>query len=75
MCGKCDVVMGKAGCCSIALGAISTLLAVVSRLSAFAPMRLGPRSFAAGAALLFLLAIAIHTCQHSCANAGETPSE
>ena len=44
--------MAKAGCVSTMLGVVSMLLAVITRLAHWAPMQLGPRSFAAGAALL-----------------------
>ena len=58
--------MAKAGCVSTMLGVVSMLLAVITRLAHWAPMQLGPRSFAAGAALLLLLSIALHTCQSVC---------
>jgi hypothetical protein len=58
--------MGKMGCVSTMLGFVSTLLAVITKLSHWAPMMLGPRSFAAGAALMLLLSIALHTCQSVC---------
>ena len=66
MCGKCEVFMAKLGCGSIAAGLILIILAAVSRLAHLAILGLGPRSFAAGAALLLLLSIAIHTCQSTC---------
>ena len=58
--------MAKVGCISTLLGIGSMLLAVVTRLTHWAPLHLGPRSFAAGAALLLLLSIALHTCQSVC---------
>lgn len=66
MCGKCPVTMARIGCASMALGVGSMLMAVVCRLSHWEPMMLGPRSFAAGSALLLLLSIAAHTCQSVC---------
>jgi hypothetical protein len=35
-------------------------------LTGFAPMNVGPRSFAAGAALMFLWSIATHLCKSVC---------
>jgi uncharacterized membrane protein required for colicin V production len=62
--------MTQVGCVSTLLGIVSmilagilVLLAVITRLTHWAPMHLGPRSFAAGAALLLLFSIALHTCQ------------
>lgn len=66
MCGKCEVFLAKIGCGSIVLGFISMLLAVITKLMRWAPMHVGPRSFAAGAALLLLFAIATHSCQSVC---------
>ena len=65
--------MAKAGCVSTLLGLVSMLLALITKLTYWSPMNLGPRSFAAGAALLLLLSIALHTCQSVCCS--ETPSK
>ena len=65
MCGTCEQKMGKAG---MALGGLSTLLALVCRVAHVAPMEIGARSFAAGAVLMFLMAIAANTT-----HAHETP--
>lgn len=62
MCGKCEPMMAKAGCGSVALGGILLLLGVVAKLTPMAPMGMGPRSFAIGSALFLLLSIAIHSC-------------
>lgn len=58
MCGSCEPKMGKAG---MGLGVLFMVLAAVSRLAHFYPASLGPRSFAAAAALMFLMAIAANT--------------
>ena len=55
-------MMGKVAHLSLCAGKLLVLLAAVSRLGHWSPMGLGPRSFAAGAALLLLLSIAIHVC-------------
>jgi hypothetical protein len=65
--------MAKIGCVSTLAGMVSTLLAIITRLTHWDPMQLGPRDFAAGAALLFLLSIAVHTCQSVCCS--EAPSK
>jgi|GEM_PF-5394139 len=65
--------MAKIGCVSTLLGIVSMLLAVVTRLTHWAPWHLGPRSFAAGAALLLLLSIALHTCQSVCGCEAPSP--
>ena len=65
--------MAKVGCVSTLLGIVSMLLAVITKLTTWAPMHLGPRSFAAGTALLLLLSIALHTCQSVCCS--EVPSK
>lgn len=66
MCGHCGTIKGKVACASGALGVLSMLLAVVSRLWHFSPMGLGPRSFAVGSALLLLMSINMHSCRCSC---------
>jgi hypothetical protein len=53
-------------CAATWLGVVSMLVAIVTKLTRWAPMHLGPRDFAAGAALLLLLSIALHTCQGVC---------
>lgn len=53
-------------CGSGMLGTLSMVLAIITRLTSFAPMGLGPRSFAAGAALLYLMSIAVHLCKMVC---------
>ncbi len=58
MCGKCESKLAKA---SIGLGVVCLLLAVITRLGHFAVANLGSWSFAFGAGLLFLLAIAFNT--------------
>jgi len=58
--------MAKVAHGSLGLGMLMALLTAVSKLAAWAPMMLGPRSFAAGSALLLLVAIAIHTCPGVC---------
>ena len=58
MCGACEPKMAKAGMC---LGMLSTAVAVVTKLAGMAPMHVGPRAFAAAAALGFLMAIAANT--------------
>ena len=65
--------MAKVGCVSTLLGIVAMLLAVITRLTQWAPMHLGPRSFDAGAALLLLLSISLHTCQSVCCS--EAPSK
>jgi hypothetical protein len=65
--------MAKIGCVSTLLGIVSMLLAVITRLSSWSPMHLGPRSFAAGSALLLLLSIALHTCQSVCCSEEPAP--
>ncbi|MBI5882716.1 MAG: hypothetical protein HZB91_06385 [Elusimicrobia bacterium] len=61
MCGKCEQVIGKVG---VIGGIVSLILAMVSRLFGWVPFYIGPRSFAATAAILLLLAIAANTCKH-----------
>ena len=58
MCGSCESKMGKAG---LGLGVLSTVGAVVLRLTHMTPMNLGSHSLAAAAQLFFLLAIAANT--------------
>lgn len=58
MCGKCEPMMAKAG---VGIGVLCIVLAGVSRLASLSPMALGPKSFAAMAALMFLMAIAVNT--------------
>jgi hypothetical protein len=65
--------MAKIGCISSMLGILSTLLAVATRLSHWEPLGLGPRDFAAGAALMLLLSIAAHSCHGVCS--GEEPKK
>jgi hypothetical protein len=65
--------MAKIGCVSTWLGVVSMLMAVIAKLTHWSPMSLGPRSFAAGAVLLLLLSIALHTCQSVCCS--EAPSK
>lgn len=62
MCGTCETVSGKIACVAKTLGILSMILAVLARLVHFYPLGLGPRSFAAGAALMFLFAIANRSC-------------
>ena len=66
--GKCECpkAISIIACGSGMLGTLSMILAVVSRLTGFAPMNVGPRSFAAGAALMFLWSIATHLCKSVC---------
>ena len=61
MCGKCEKVVAKVG---VMGGMLSLILAMVSRQAGWHPFNIGPRSFAATAALLLLLAIAANTCKH-----------
>ena len=70
MCGKCEPMMAKIACGSIGLGMLFILSTAVSRILHCAPMGLGPRSFATGAALLLLLSIALHTCKSACHTEG-----
>ena len=58
--------MAKLGCVSMLLGIAATLAAVATRLGHCTLMGLGPRSFAAGAALMLLLSIASHACAAVC---------
>lgn len=67
MCGRCEPYLSKA---ATGGGLLSIVLAVATRLGHCAVAGVGPRSFAVGAALLLLLAIALNTRQHSHA---ETP--
>ncbi|MBI4677600.1 MAG: hypothetical protein HY748_08455 [Elusimicrobia bacterium] len=58
MCSKFAGVISHVG---LSLGILSMLLAAVARLSCWAPLTLGPRSFAAASALMLLLSIAVNT--------------
>ena len=62
MCGKCEPLMMKVSHGAVMLGMLSMLLTVATKLSRCMVLGMGPRSFAAGAALLLLLSIAIHSC-------------
>lgn len=70
MCGKCGAVKGKIACASGGLGTLFMILAAIARLTHFAPLTLGPRSFAIGSALLFLMSITMHTCIGTCDTEG-----
>ncbi|MBI5244919.1 MAG: hypothetical protein HY922_14730 [Elusimicrobia bacterium] len=62
MCGKYDSVKGKLACVSICLGVVCAIVGGLMRLTGACVMSLGPRTFAIGAALLFLFAIAGRSC-------------
>lgn len=62
MCGKCESCMVKAAHGAIILGALSMLLAAVSKLAHWGACGVGPRSFTAAAGLLLLFSIAVHSC-------------
>jgi len=61
MCGKCEPMMAKVSCGSLALGVLCVLLGVVVKLAHTSILAFGPRSFAIGAGLLLLTSIAINT--------------
>ena len=65
----------RAACVAHMLGAASLLAAVVTRVTQFAPLGVGPRSYAIGAGLLFLCSIAISTCPCCGARSCEKPQE
>lgn len=58
--------MAKLGCASMLLGLGAFVLAIVARLSTFAPMGVGAHSFAASGAILLLLSISAHACAAVC---------
>lgn len=61
MCGKCESCVAKA---SMGGGMLSLIVAVVTKLAHCTIMGVGPKSFAAAAALLLLLTIAANTYKH-----------
>ncbi|MDE2040645.1 MAG: hypothetical protein KGO96_14100 [Elusimicrobia bacterium] len=59
--------MAKLGCVAMLAGIVLMLLAAASRLwHCCAMMGLGPKSYAAAAALFLLLSISAHTCACVC---------
>jgi hypothetical protein len=54
----------RGGCVAKLLGVLFMVLAALSKLCAFHAGTVGPKSFAAAAALLLLLSIAVNSCPY-----------
>jgi hypothetical protein len=54
----------RGGCVAKLLGVLFMVLAAISKLASFHCCNVGPKSFAAAAALLLLLSIAVNSCPY-----------